>query len=108
MDPFNCFRILILKLFGAKIGCNVYISRKATIVLPWLLEVGDSSGLDEYSYVNGSVKIANNCAIASFVKLVAAGHDVRKRTFDWVDKSIYVDSGVFIGANSCVLGGGNW
>lgn len=47
-----------------------------------------------------------NCTIASFVKLVAAGHDVRKRTFDWVDKSIYVDSGVFIGANSCVLGGG--
>ncbi len=105
LDPFNCFRILILKLFGAKIGCNVYISRKATIVLPWLLEVGESSGLDEYSYVNGSVKIANNCAIASFVKLVAAGHDIRKRTFDWVDKSIYVDSGVFIGANSCVLGG---
>lgn len=109
LDPFNCVRILILRLFGAQIGRNVYISRKTTIVLPWLLKIGDNSGLDEFAYVNGSVDISNNCAVASFVKLVAAGHDVRKRTFDWIDNPIFVDSGVFIGANVSVLGGGeNW
>jgi putative colanic acid biosynthesis acetyltransferase WcaF len=109
LDPFNCVRILILKLFGAKIGKNVYISRKVAIVSPWLLEVRDNSGIDDFAYINGSVVVGENCAIASFVKLISAGHDIRTRTFEWIDNLIEIDNGVFIGANSSVRGGGkNW
>ena len=106
LDPFNFMRIWLLRVFGAKIGKNCYVSRKVGIVLPWLLEVGNDSGIDEYAYINGKVTIGDNVSIASFVKVVSAGHDIRSRYFDWNVSHRIIEDGVFIGANAFVLGGG--
>lgn len=104
-DPFNGLRIKWLRLFGATIGNQSYVSSKCIIVTPTSLIVGDGCCLDQYVYVNDVCKIANIVNLSSFVKLIAGGHDVRSRHFEYRDKPIIIENGSFIGANSVVMGG---
>lgn len=82
-DPFNGLRVKWLRLFGATIGSQCYVSSKAIIVTPSSLTMGDNCCLDQYVYVNGECRLANNISLSSFVKLVAGGHDVRSRHFEY-------------------------
>ena len=104
-DPFNGLRIKLLCLFGASIGKQCYVSSKAIIVTPSSLIMGDNCCLDQYVYVNGECHLANNISLSSFVKLIAGGHDVRSRHFEYKDNPIFIENSVFIGANSVVRGG---
>ena len=107
-DPFNGLRVKWLRLFGAKIGSQCYVSSKCIIVTPSSLSIGDNCCLDQYVYVNGECQLANNVNLSSFVKLIAGGHDVRSRHFEYKDKPIVIQDSVFVGANSVVRGGKNW
>ena len=104
-DPFNGLRVKWLRLFGATIGKQCYVSSKAIIVTPSNLSMGDNCCLDQYVYINGECKLANNVSLSSFVKLIAGGHDVRSRHFEYQDKVITICDSVFVGANSVVRGG---
>ena len=104
-DPLGKLRNAWLRLFGARIGDQCYISSKCIIVTPFSLTMGNGCCLDQYSYVNGEVRLGNNVSLSSFVKLVAGGHDVRSRHFEYQDKPITIDNSVFIGANTVIMGG---
>lgn len=104
-DPFNRLRVNWLRLFGAHIGQQCYVSSKCIIVLPSSLTMGDNCCLDQYVYVNGECHLGNNISLSSFVKLIAGGHDVRSRHFEYHDKPITIENSAFIGANSVVRGG---
>lgn len=106
-DPLNGVRVKLLRLFGASIGRQCYVSSKAIIVTPSSFTIGDNCCLDQYVYVNGKCKLANNVSLSSFVKLIAGGHDVRSRHFEYQDKVITICDSVFVGANSVVRGGKN-
>jgi len=105
LDPFNGLRIKWLRLFGATIGNQCYVSSKCIIVTPYNLTMGDNCCLDQYVYVNGQCQLANNISLSSFVKLIAGGHNVRSRHFEYNDNPITIEDSVFIGANSVVMGG---
>lgn len=108
-DPLNGLRVRWLRLFGATISSQCYVSSKAIIVTPASLTMGDNCCLDQYVYVNGECRLANNISLSSFVKLIAGGHDVRSRHFEYKDSLISIENSVFIGANTVVRGGGkNW
>ena len=106
-DPFNSLRVKWLRLFGATIGCKCYVSSKCIIVNPANLSIGNSCCLDQYVYVNGKCSLANNVSLSSFVKLIAGGHNVRSRHFEYYDHVIIIGNSVFVGANSVIMGGVN-
>lgn len=87
-DPFGKGRNAWLRLFGAHIGRQCYISSKSIIVSLCSLSMGDSCSLDQYIYVKGKVRLGNNVSLTSFVKLIAGGHDVRGCHFEYRDKPI--------------------
>lgn len=99
---FGLWRCFLLRAFGAKIGKGCYISSKAFIYKPWLLEMGNCSSIDDYCYFVGPVTIGDYVSIGNNVHLVAGGHDVWSRGFEVVNKRITINHGAFIGSGAFI------
>jgi putative colanic acid biosynthesis acetyltransferase WcaF len=100
-------KILILKIFGAKIGKNVMIKPKVNIKYPWFLEIGNNVWIGEMAWIDNFVKvlIEDNVCISQGAMLLTGNHDYKKHTFDLIPKEIHLEKGVWIGAKAIVCGG---
>lgn len=109
LNILSCWRVFLLKLFGAKIGKGCYISPKCTIFKPWNIEIGNYSSIDDYVYIKPSVKIqiGDYVSIANFVHIIPGGHNVRVRDFAFDSSPITIGNGVFIGADTYISKGVN-
>jgi len=105
--PFNGLKILLLKIFGAKIGIKLTIKPRVSIKYPWLLEVGDYVGIGENVWIDNLAKITigNQVTISQGALLLTGNHDYRSLTFDLIIKEIKIEDGVWIGARSIVCPG---
>lgn len=107
LNPLTCWRVFLLKLFGAKIGKGCYISPKCTIFVPWNFEMGNYSSIDDYAYIKSraKIKIGDYVSIANFVHIIPAGHNVRSRHFDSDTAPVNIKNGAFIGADTYISKG---
>ena len=107
LNPLSCWRIFLLRLFGAKIGKGCYISPKCTIFIPWNFEMGNFSSIDDYAYIKSRAKITigDYVSIANFVHIIPGGHNVRSRHFDSDLAPVNIGNGAFIGADSYISKG---
>jgi len=105
--PVNKVKILLLKLFGAKIGKGLIIKPGVNIKYPWLLEIGDNVWIGERVWIDnlGKLKIGNNVCISQGAMLLFGNHDYKKSTFDLIVKDIVLEDGVWIGAMAVVCPG---
>lgn len=101
------FKILVLRLFGAKIGSNFVIKPNVNIKYPWFLEIGNHVWIGENTWIDNFVKVTieDNSCISQGALLLTGNHDYKKSTFDLIPKEIYLEKGVWIGAKSVVCGG---
>lgn len=97
---FRVWRILLLKLFGAKVNWSSNVLPSCRIWAPWHLTMGAYSCLsaDVDCYAVAPVVLGDNATVSQGVKLCTAGHDISSRTMDLTYKPIT------IGANSWVAG----
>lgn len=100
-------KVLILKLFGAKVGKNVVIKPDVNIKYPWFLEIGDNVWIGEGVWIDNltDVKIGNNVCISQGAYILTGNHNYKKETFDLIIKPIVIEDGVWIGAKSIVCPG---
>lgn len=100
-------KILVLRLFGAKIGNNLTIKPKVNIKYPWFLEIGNNVWIGETAWIDNFVKVTinDNACISQGALLLTGNHDYKKSTFDLIPKEIILEKGVWIGAKSVVCGG---
>jgi len=98
------FRVLLLKIFGAKIGNNVRIRPKAEITYPWKLEMGNNVWIDDdvILYNLDTIKIFDNVVISRRSFLCTGSHDVSDPCFGLVIKPINIKNGVWIQADCFV------
>lgn len=75
--------------------------------MPWNLEVGNFSSIDDYVFIKSTTKviIEDYVSIAIFVHIVPDGHNVRSRYFDSERAAIKMGNGVFIGADTYISKG---
>lgn len=102
---FSRWRIFLLRLFGARIGHSCFISPKATIFVPWKVQIGNCSSLDDYVICSrsiGKIIIGDYVSISAGVHLVPGGHDIRSRGFENNATFLKIEDGVFLGADSFV------
>ncbi len=101
------FKVLVLRLFGAKIGKGVVIKPKVNIKYPWFLEIGDYAWIGELVWIDNldSVKIGDHSCLSQGVLLLNGNHDYKKSTFDLIVDKIIIEEGVWIGAKSIVTQG---
>ena len=105
--PFVNVKVLLLKLFGAKIGKHVIIKPKVNIKYPWNISVGDNVWIGEGVWLDslGEISIGQNVCISQGAYLLTGNHNYRKNSFDLIIENILIKDGVWIGAKSIVCPG---
>ena len=105
--PFSKLKVLLLRLFGAKVGKGVVIKPKVNIKYPWKLAIGDFSWIGEGVWIDNlaEVRIADNCCVSQGAMLLTGNHDYKKSTFDLMIGEISLKSGAWVGAKSIVCPG---
>ena len=105
--PFSSVKILILRLFGAKVRSGVNIKPSVNIKYPWLLKVGENTWIGENVWIDNltSVEIGNNVCLSQGAMLLTGNHNYKLSTFDLMIGEIILEDGVWIGACSLVCPG---
>ncbi len=105
--PLSAIRVLLLRIFGAKVGKGVIIKPSVNIKYPWHLEIGDHVWLGEDVWIDNlaHVKIGNHVCISQGAMLLTGNHDYKKSTFDLKIDKIILEDGVWIGAQALVAPG---
>ena len=114
---FNSFRILVLRIFGAKIGYKCKISSSAVIWMPKNLEIGNYVAFGEKTeiYNIDKIKIGNKVAISQHSYLCTGTHNYESVENELISKPIIIEdlvwvaSGAFIGPGvklekGCIVG----
>lgn len=104
---FSSWKVMILRLFGAKIGNGVIIKQGVNIKYPWRLQVGDDVWLGENVWIDNlvEVQIGSNSCISQGAMLLTGNHNYKVPSFDLITGSIILEEGVWIGAKSIVCPG---
>lgn len=102
--PLSAWRIFLLRLFGAKIGKGCYFGPTSTVYMPWNLEVGNHSSIDDLCYLRstGKIIIGDYVSLGMGVHIVPGGHHIRSRGFENNATFVKIESGCFLGADSFV------
>lgn len=102
-------RVLLLRLFGARIGTHVNIKPHLRVKFPWRLEIGNNTWIGESCWIDNlaPVTIGSNCCISQGVYLCTGSHDWTKVSFDLIVKPIEIGNGVWLAAKSIVGSGVN-
>lgn len=105
--PINSLKVIILKLFGAKIGTGLQIKPCVNIKYPWLLEIGNHVWIGENVWIDNldKVTIGDNVCISQGAMLLCGNHNYKKSTFDLIIGEIFLEEGVWIGAQAVVCPG---
>jgi len=101
------FRVILLRIFGAKIGKNVLIRQSASITYPWKVSIGDNSwiGDDVVLYSLGEIIIGSNSVVSQRSYLCAGDHDYLKDDFPIRSKTIIIGDGAWLAADVFVAPG---
>lgn len=107
MFPFYAVKVLLLKLFGAKIGNGVYIKPYVNIKYPWLLTVGNNVWIGEDVWIDNlaSVNIGDNVCLSQGAFLLTGSHDHSSTSFGLIIKPIVIENGVWVCAKSIICAG---
>jgi putative colanic acid biosynthesis acetyltransferase WcaF len=104
LNPFSGVKVFLLKLFGAKIGNNVFLKPSINIKYPWKLTLGDYSMIGENVWIDNldEVIIGSNVCISQGAILMSGNHNYKKTSFDLILGKIILEDGVWICAKSIV------
>jgi len=97
-------KIWLLKKFGAKVGKGVVLKPSINVKYPWNIEIGNYSWIGERVWLDslGKIKIADNVCISQGVYFCTGNHNWSDPAFGLMIKTITIEEGVWIGANSIV------
>lgn len=106
-NPVSSIKVVLLKMFGAKIGKGVNIKPAVNIKYPWKLEVGDYTWIGERVWIDNldTVVIGKNCCLSQGAMLLCGNHNFKSYKFDLIVKPITLEDGSWVGAHSVVAPG---
>lgn len=102
-----CYRRLILRAFGAKVGRGVIIRPTVRITFPWKLSIGDFSwvGDDVVLYSLAKINIGMNSVISQKSYICTGGHDYNEKSFSIFGEEINIGNGVWIATDVFIAPG---
>ena len=104
---FNCWRVLLLRAFGAKCSFQAKIRPSAYISYPWNFSCGDYSFIGDGVYIDSldQIEVGRHVSISNRVYITAGTHDYRSETFDLKIQPIIIESHSWIAVNATVITG---
>ncbi len=103
-SPFNWWRILLLRVFGASVHGSARIAPSVRVYFPWNLTIGRDVVIDHQVIINcmGVVEIGDETRVSPYAHLCAGTHDYRRRDMRIVRRPIHVGKGVWIATDAFV------
>jgi putative colanic acid biosynthesis acetyltransferase WcaF len=100
-------KVLLLRLFGARIGNGVVIKPGVNIKYPWKLIVGNHCWIGESVWIDNlsQVALSDSVTISQGAMLLTGSHDHTSERFDFISNPIFLEDGAWIGAQAVVFGG---
>lgn len=100
-------RVLILRMFGAKIGDRVLIRHDVKVHWPWKLSIGHDSWIGQGAWLLNlePIDIGSNSCISQEALICTGSHDRRSPTFEFDNAPIWIGSGVWVAARATILRG---
>lgn len=100
-------KVFVLRLYGARVGLGLVIKPRVNIHFPWKLELGDHVWIGEDSNILNleMIIIGSHSCISQRVLLCTGNHNFRDPNFSYLNESIIIGSGVWIGAGAIVCPG---
>ena len=101
------FKVLLLKLFGAKVGFGVIIKPRVNIHFPWKLIIGNHVWVGEEAFILNfeNITIGNHVCISQRAFLCGGNHDYTQTNMPYRNAPINIEDGCWVGAN-CFVGPG--
>lgn len=105
--PLNPWRLLILRLFGAKLHGTPFVHQRARIQLPWNLTMHHRACLGDRAnaYTLAPITIGEGATIAQEAYLCSGTHDFASPALPLQTSPIHIGADVFVGARAMILPG---
>ena len=102
--PLFIWRVLILRLFGAKVDLKSRIDPTARIWAPWNLRIGRDSSIGHHVdlYNVAEVTIGNHATVSQYSYVCAASHDINDPTMRLVSAPINIEDASWVCARAFV------
>lgn len=107
--PFWCIRKEILRFARMHIGKKSFVMKRAYIMRPSQLSIGDYTDINRDCFLDarGGITIGNNVSISHAVKIITGSHDVNSKRFNASYLPITIGDYVWLGAGCTILQGVN-
>ena len=108
--PSRTIRRGFYKAMGMKIGKNSVIFRRADILAPYSIDIGENTSIGWFCHLDGrgGLKIGSNTNISSYTKFVTGTHDTDSTDYVTAQfKPISIGSRVWICTGAIILPGVN-
>jgi len=105
--PFNPWRKLWLRIFGAKLTGNPFIHPRARVTHPWNLTMLDRACLGDgaHAYALGNIELREGCTVAQEAYLCTGTHDFSSPAIPLQTAPVVVGANAFVGLRAIVLPG---
>lgn len=105
--PFMGPKVILLRLFGARIGKNLVLKPGVLIKSPWNLVVGNNCWIGENVWIDNldKVSIGNNVCISQGALMLTGNHDYTLSHMPYRNAPIYINDGAWVGAKAVVCPG---
>lgn len=107
LNPFSFIKVILLRVFGARVGRKVRIKPSVNIKYPWRLFLGNNVWIGENVWIDNlaDVYIGDNVCISQGGMLLCGNHDYRSEAFDLKTAMITLEEGVWVCARATVCPG---
>jgi putative colanic acid biosynthesis acetyltransferase WcaF len=113
---FNPWRVLLLRVFGARIGLKCSVDSSVKIWAPWNLQMEDCTLLAQHvvCYNPGKITLRTQTVISQYTYLCSASHDIHSSGHElirapieikdqvWVAVDAFIGPGVTVGQGAVV------
>jgi putative colanic acid biosynthesis acetyltransferase WcaF len=102
--PISALKVLILRIFGAKIGQGVRIKNGVRVKFPWRLTVGDFAWIGEDVWIDNlaPVFVEKHVCLSQGVYLCTGNHDWNHPDFQLIPSPIHIQESSWIAAKSII------
>jgi putative colanic acid biosynthesis acetyltransferase WcaF len=103
--PFNVWRLLVLRAFGAKIEGRPFVHQRARIQIPWNVSLGDGACIGDRAalYSLDKIVVERRAVIAQEAYLCTGTHDFTRDTLPLVTAPVRVMEEAFVGARAFLM-----
>lgn len=105
--PMNAWRLMWLRLQGAKIHGRPFVHQRARIAIPWNLTLHDRACLGDgtVAYSLGEIEIRSDATVAQEAYLCTGSHDFNNPMRPLQTGKIMIGRSAFVGARAFVMPG---